>query len=230
MLIALTQIKPIIIDIGEIMRTICFQIFAALLVLTPSAFCYADEANYESINYSRAEEFIPANVIPALYNISVDPNWIKDSSSFWYLSKSRQGEEYILVDIHNGTRLPAFNHTALAAALAKASGEAVNPNSLPISKIVLANGTLRFSALNESWACDLESYAISKFSSSSEDAPGETLSPDGTLAAFVKDHNLWIREVSTGVRYPVTSGGSEDYAYAERSGTVLASNHPSKAK
>ncbi len=53
--------------------------------------------------------------------------------------------------------------------------------------------------------------------------PGEMLSPDGTLAAFVQDHNLWVKEIATGKKYPLTTNGSEDYAYAERSGTVL---HP----
>ena len=56
-----------------------------------------------------------------------------------------------------------------------------------------------------------------------EAGPGESLSPDGRFAAFVRDHNLWIRDTKTGEKYQLTANGSKDYAYAERSETV---SHP----
>jgi hypothetical protein len=109
------------------------------------------------------------------------------------------------------------------------------------------NGSIVFSALNSTWQCDLRTHAITQAVSVNPEAhflessrhgevytitevesvvapaPGEMLSPDGSRAVFVKDHNLWCRELGSGKRYPLTTDGSEDYAYAERSGTVL---HP----
>jgi dipeptidyl-peptidase-4 len=205
------------------MRLIYFQIFAALVMLAPATLSYAGNANYDYINYSRAEEFIPVNVIPTLYNVSITPNWIDGTNSFWYMEAGRWSHTFLLVDVQNRTRQPAFNHTALAAALAKASGEPMNPSDLPFATISFADGRLHFSALNRSWEYDSSKSEVHEVPPESVASPGETLSPDGTMAAFVQDHNLWIRNVSTGDKYPVTFNGSGDYAYAERSQTV---SHP----
>lgn len=42
----------------------------------------------------------------------------------------------------------------------------------------------------------------------------EVLSPDGTKAAFVRDWNLWVRDVATNVETPVTTDGVKDFGYA----------------
>ncbi len=40
------------------------------------------------------------------------------------------------------------------------------------------------------------------------------LSPDGRFAAFIKDWNLWIREVATGTERALTTDGIKDFGYA----------------
>ncbi len=40
------------------------------------------------------------------------------------------------------------------------------------------------------------------------------ISPDGRKAAFIKDHNLWIREVATGKETQLTTDGIKDFGYA----------------
>jgi dipeptidyl-peptidase-4 len=39
-------------------------------------------------------------------------------------------------------------------------------------------------------------------------------SPDGKLAAFIRDYNLWVRVIATGVESQLTTGGIKDYGYA----------------
>ncbi len=218
------------------------RILLALFVLIPTAFCQTNIADY-----ARAEQFVPDNVIPMLYNMSVTPNWIDGTHYFWYLNTGRMGKEFFLVDAVNATKMPAFDHEMLAKALGLASGTEVNPSNLPFSDIAFRNGSIEFSALNKTWQYDLkafaivevrlgraaphffrprrhgEVYAITEIKPIKASGPGETLSPDGTLAAFVQDHNLWMKEIATGRKYSLTTNGSEDYAYAGRSGTVL---HP----
>lgn len=194
------------------------QILIALLVLVPTTFCQGHTADY-----ARAEQFVPDNVVPTLYNVSVTPNWIDGTHNFWYLNTGREGNEFFLVDAVNATRTPAFDHKRLAEALALASGTEVDPSNLPFSNIAFRNGTIEFSALNKTWQYDLKAGAITEVESDKAVGPGEMPSPDGTFAALVQDHNLWVKEIATGKKYPLTTSGSEDYAYAERSGTVL---HP----
>lgn len=42
----------------------------------------------------------------------------------------------------------------------------------------------------------------------------ETLSPDGSKAAFIRDWNLWVRDVTTNQETQVTTDGVKDFGYA----------------
>jgi len=42
----------------------------------------------------------------------------------------------------------------------------------------------------------------------------EALSPDGRKAAFIRDWNLWVRDVASNVETPLTSDGIKDFGYA----------------
>ena len=117
------------------MRLLCYWLLIATLVLMPPAFSLSN-----ATDYARAEQFVPANVIPLLYNVSITPNWIEGSSSFWYLRISREGKQFILVDIKNRTKESAFNQPKLAKALAAISGDQVNPLNLPFSYITFEEG------------------------------------------------------------------------------------------
>jgi dipeptidyl-peptidase-4 len=45
-------------------------------------------------------------------------------------------------------------------------------------------------------------------------SPNEILSPDGKYVAFIREWNLWIREVATGNEKAMTTDGVENYGYA----------------
>jgi dipeptidyl-peptidase 4 len=225
----------------------CMTLIVILLSM-PTAFSQqsSNDADY-GYNYSQAEKFLPDNVIPILYNMTVAPNWIDGTDKFWYINTARQGKEVVLVDAANATKILAFNQGTLAQFIASTSSIEVNPLNLPFSNISFLGATVEFSALNKTWQYDLKSHSIievmskralghsftpkryneilafSEISAIKSANTGEMLSPDNTLAIFVHDHNLWIKEIATGRKYPLTSNGSQDYAYAERSDTVL---HP----
>jgi len=44
--------------------------------------------------------------------------------------------------------------------------------------------------------------------------PPEHLSPDGKTAAFIRDWNLWVRDVATNRETPLTTDGVKDFGYA----------------
>jgi len=49
---------------------------------------------------------------------------------------------------------------------------------------------------------------------SDKGSPDEVLSPDGKYSAYIRDWNLWIKEVSTGKEKALTSDGKENFGYA----------------
>jgi dipeptidyl-peptidase-4 len=196
--------------------SVCSSIGAELIDIdSPSA----------TADYARAEQFIPANAVASMFNVSVDPNWIPGTHSFWYLKTGRNGQEFILVDVMNKTRMPAFNHTLLAESLSSAVDEPVDPANLPFTDITMHQGSdeIGFIAFNRTMQFNLGSGQINDVPAGLGAGPGESISPNGRLAAFVRDHNLCIRDTKTGEIYQLTANGSKDYAYAERSETV---SHP----
>ncbi len=204
-------------------------ILLIVCLLANSSFAgdFAESVNSSSglYDYAIAERFLPANAVASMFNLSVDPHWISGSQSFWYLKTLRNGREFVLVDMQNNTKIPAFNHTLLASTLSSAACEPIDPAHLPFNEIVMHQGSdeIGFQAFNQTMQFNLTSGQIDDVPSGNEMAPGESLSPDCRFAAFVRDHNLWIRDTRTGEKYQLTVKGTKDYVYAERSETV---SHP----
>lgn len=54
----------------------------------------------------------------------------------------------------------------------------------------------------------------------------ESVSPDGTRAVFIRDFNLWMRDVATGAETPLTTDGEKDFGYATDNAGWTKSDRP----
>ncbi len=54
----------------------------------------------------------------------------------------------------------------------------------------------------------------------------EGLSPDGKRAAFIRDYNLWVREVASGKETQLTKDGVKDFGYATDNAGWTHSDRP----
>ena len=119
-----------------------------------------------------------------------------------------------MVDAKAAINAAAFDHDALAQALAQASDQTVDKEDLPISSVAinLAPLTVSFVAFDQHWLFTSDNKRCQAI-----EAPiikmDEALSPDGKRIAFVRDYNLWLRDVDSGEERAVTFDGEEDYAY-----------------
>lgn len=98
-----------------------------------------------------------------VFKARVDAHWLADNTRFWYRNELPGGaREFILVDAAKGTRAPAFDHARLAASLAKATGQAVQADRLPLTKIEFSDdgASLLFPAGGKWWRCDLKTYVV----------------------------------------------------------------------
>jgi dipeptidyl aminopeptidase/acylaminoacyl peptidase len=57
-------------------------------------------------------------------------------------------------------------------------------------------------------------------------AANDIVSPDGTRTAFVRDHNLWVRDLATKKETQLTTDGARDYAYATNNAGWTKSDRP----
>src|SRR3954452_16180488 len=171
-----------------------------LLAVSPTIF---GQGNLE--DYQRAQRFQPGNLRHLVYIGEVSPHWIEKTNQFCYRKASPSGSEFILVDAEQNTSSPAFDHARLAAALSHAAKQEYSASDLPFSdfEFVDSGKAIRFSIEKVQWNCSLATYECQKNSSQTERS-NEALSPDKRWAAFAKEHNLYLRDVSTGTVLQLT--------------------------
>ena len=164
-------------------------------------------------DYRQAEKFVGYNTNPLVLNAGVRPNWMPDGR-FWYRTLRAAGPEFVIVDPVARTKRAAFDHDRLATALSAAAGRAYERAKLPFLSIDLSTDgrSVTFSAGARRYTC-----AVDGTSCKGEDRPAprtDVLSPDGKRSVFIRDWNLWVRDVATNQETALTTDGVKDYGYA----------------
>jgi dipeptidyl-peptidase 4 len=197
---------------------------AAQQAHSPTALTAAD--------YRHAEDFLAASVRDLVFGTSVSPTWL-DTGRFWYRNAVPGGHEFVLVDPARRTRERAFDHERLARALTEATGQSHPPLDLPLISLRITPdpGSAQFRVDDRSYTCHLREYRCAvEPAPPTPRAPGgastEVVSPDGARAAFIRNHNLWVREVATGTETQLTHDGVEDFGYATNNAGWTRSNRP----
>ena len=203
------------------MRTRLPALHILLLGLPAAATAAAQQppATVTAEDYARAEALLSATTAPLVLGASVQPEWLP-GDRFWYRNTTSGGTEFILVDPAAGTRARAFDHDRLASALGAATDTTYAPLELPFRTLELspAGDALTARVGDARVRCDLRAYTCTATAPGSDPAatpdPAAIPSPDGATAAFIRDHNLWLRDLDTGAESPLTTDGIEDFGYA----------------
>ena len=166
-------------------------------------------------DYQRAEQFLAGNLRHRIYVADVTPHWIAKKNRFWYRKAGTKGTEFILVDADQNTADPAFDHSRLAASLSKALKREISSTELPFDSIEFSDDgkSLSFQIESAPWSCQLENYDCKR---GPEPVAGqyEEASPDKQWVAYVRDHDLYVRYVSTGEVVRLTRDGEPSWDYA----------------
>ena len=179
---------------------------------------------YTTADYARAEQFMNYSTAPLVFHTVAHPSWLPDGR-FWYRDLGPEGTTFVLVDPAKKTTAPAFDHAKLAAALNAAIGSGnlaianVDPGHLPIEDLALEDNDrlLLLTIGNHAARCTLERNPECRASRDPLAAdPGTryVLSPDGRRAAFLRDNNLWVRDLGNGHDVQLTTDGVPDFGYA----------------
>ena len=201
-------------------------------------------------DYARAERFMGYNTTPLVFGLTVRPNWLVDPTKpavagnteddrFWYRATVPGGAEFVLVDPARALRESAFDHARLATVLSTAAGEKYTAVTLPFTEITFTTDTnsIEFTASKRKWRCDRQGTTCTSLGASSDlprtggpgaPAPARTdvPSPDGAKTAFVRDYNLWVRDVASGRETQMTTDGLKNFAYATNDAGWVRSDTP----
>ncbi|MGY0799859.1 DPP IV N-terminal domain-containing protein [Lysobacter sp. A286] len=178
-------------------------------------------------DYARAEAFLGYNTTPLLDHAVNTVVW-QDDDHFWFRDHDADGDHFWRVEAATGEATSAFDRDLLAAALTDAGAEDVDATKLAIADVqIAADGRLDISLRNKQhYLCDLQAAPACvaargtdtrKPGSEAAGTPGNepvVESPNGKRAAFIRDWNLWVRDIDTGVETRLTTDGVTDYGYA----------------
>ena len=212
------------------MHTKLLVVIVAAIVAGSTPAAAQQPAVVTAADYARAEKFLQPAMGPLVVGGSVAANWLPDER-FWYRNTTAEGAEFILVDPAKRTRALAFDHARLAAALSAATGEKHSGSRLPFESFEFAadGKTISFDVGTRRWTCDVlgaqctPAGAARGVRSGGEGGRGgggrgaggnAVTSPDGKRAVFIRDWNLWVRDVATGQEKALTGDGVKDFGYA----------------
>ncbi|HEY0035437.1 MAG TPA: DPP IV N-terminal domain-containing protein [Longimicrobium sp.] len=192
------------------------RIYALALLLLAAPAAAQQTRQLTAQDYARAERFLGANTAPLVSGVAGRPTWLEDGR-FWYRATTPGGSAFFVVDPARRTREALFDPTRLASALAAVSGRPVQANQIPPFELAKDSRSITVRAQNREWSCDLQAYTCAPADSSSA-APGapenSSVSPDGRWAVFIRDFNLWAKELATGAETQLTRDGTEEFGYA----------------
>jgi dipeptidyl-peptidase 4 len=193
-----------------------------LFALPPLAVAQGTKADYERANTVRTW------TAGKVKNAAIEVNWTPDGSQFWYKRDAGAKKEFVLVDTAKGTRevvtedkLPKDAKPAVVPKKKFGGGEApeVSPGLKPwailgdpvgVTGFLDPEGVTDNSPGFQPWA-----YSDDEPQLIAAQPPlrrgGE--SPDGKLTAFVKDNNVWLRDVKTKEETQLSKDGKEDDSY-----------------
>lgn len=200
-----------------------------LTALTMVVNVKAQQVALTADDYKRAESQLIYNTEPLVDRGSVRAAWLP-GDKFTYRVLTPTGSQFMLVDPAKKTSVPAFDAEKLAIALNKVTGKQYDANKLPFTTISFSADmkTVLFPLNGKEWGFNTANGTVAEntmqavagrgFGMNSGERRGpasiSVLSPDGKLSAFIKDWNLWVKDMGTKQEKQLTTDGVKDFGYA----------------
>lgn len=210
-------------------KLLAFPGFTLAILLAVSGAADAQEADSVTAeDYRAAEQFLARNSYPLVSGTVSGVTWMEDGRARYRVSTG-EGIEFVVADSDDGSRELAFDHERLAAGLSEATGREIDAGRLPLRSLKIADSSVTVTLFPDrsnggqgadatilEWTCDLEAYTCVPAESGEErrdPPPNSVVSPDGSTAVFIRDHDLWAMDLSSGEERQLTTDGVENFGY-----------------
>ena len=169
------------------MRSLNCGILALVAVATSAA--AQQSRTVTAADYMHAARFLAPNLNGMVVGGSVSPNWQPDGR-FWYRTTTLAGPEIVVID-------PATRKRQRCDASAtQCAGIAITRDNGDTNAGRGGRGARGAGRANAAGS-----------------GPPLTMSPDGKRGVFVRDWNLWVRDIATGREKQLTTDGIKYYGY-----------------
>lgn len=175
--------------------------------------------------YALREKYNAKHVLYA----GVVPHWVDQTSAFWYVRQTEKGKEYVKVDAASKKRTALFDQQKMASALTEKAGREINAYNLPLQncRLNISLDTLRFQLDGKFWAYSIKNNRLLEEGAipsrgkerhwmevDDEKEGSPVTSPDGKWTAFIKNDNVYVREVATGKEKQLSQDGTLSNYYS----------------
>ena len=198
-------------------------------------------------NYELASRFSQKRVGQLVYSTRITPNWFAGSDRFWYSWKTAEGTKYYIVDPATGKKSEIFDMDWLAMRVTEVTRDPYDAQHLPLRLELKDDKYFQFDITTKTEKKDTAAkkkgkgpefvkyrfyydIATKKLTWDTDEHPRKyptwaNVSPDGTQAVYVKNHNLYLMDStslrkaakdekdSTLVEIKLTSDGTKDLSW-----------------
>ena len=221
-------------SLKSLSRLVCNMIPAAAVLASVVAQAQTGRI-YTSEDYSRAANLLNAATI-SLVDHAVKQATFIGGDRFWYLDSENGLPTLMVADAATRTKAAAYDPLRMATALQAAGLEEkdakrIQPEEFDLledgrSARITIDDTRYKCALGAEYHCSLELAGPAGAPKPSlSDASLADFSPDGRRAVFLRDWNLWVRDIATGAEKQLTKNGVKDYGYATDNAGWTHSDH-----
>lgn len=202
----------------------CMLLLVQFLIFSVDVLAQGTVEDYNRA-YGLREKYSAKHVL----NGNVRPHWVSETNIFWYIRDTENGKEYVKVDAVTCKRTSLFNHGKLAAALSSATGKSFNSYNLSLGNAQLDKdlNTFTFELDGKKWMYDVKKNKLVDNGNVSQSAQqphwmvvdderngSPVNSPDGNYVAYIKNDNVYVRELSTGREKQLSNDGTLSNYYS----------------
>lgn len=185
------------------------------------------DANAQTLSvdkYKKAEHQLSKFTDKLLTGTVEYPHWDKNEQLL-YRSRTGQGEQFFIVNANTKQKKLAFDHQKLATALARITEQEINQASLPFKSFEIVNKTsISVQVKGKTYQCNTEHYLCKLAKNNAKKI--EHVAPNGKQAVFIREHNLWLRNLNDNSEKQLTTDGIENFGYATNNAGWIRSKKP----
>lgn len=167
-----------------------------------------------------------------VYYDNVNATWLGNTPRFWYVRNTPEGPRYVVVNAHTASRTPLLDSGKLAQKLGKATESEIDANSITLNglRVSEAADTLWFEYAWKNWEYLPKKNLLNEKEPTREwgfrgNAPHWmevndekdarlVTSPDGTKEAFIKNSNVYVRNLKTRQERQLSIDGTDGNYYS----------------
>ncbi len=176
--------------------------------------------------YQRSEDFKHLAKDKVLHGYFV-PHWFSETNRFWYSVETSEGEKFYVVDADRNKKKELLSINTLVKKLADFTQHSVNKEEL---RNITINENLKSCHLiyeGYNWTCQIPSYKLEKQELYKEKEPykwtmaqadqlsgGPVKSPDGKRLGYIKNYNLFVKDLSSDKEIQISYDGGLGLFYS----------------